>query len=533
LVAAVNERTTQTDLGQLDDAQLRALVPQLIEKITHLEQQVAHYTRMLFGRKSEKTCYVDPKNLLPFPEFAELRNEVKAAEQRQAETISVPAHARHKSQRRSEFPDHLPRQTTECKLDQTQRLCPECGEQRSVIGQVETKELERLELCYVHVIKREKYACGRCSGHVVTAPGPDRVLDRCIMGPNFLAQVIFDRFGNHLPYARLERKYAAEGLDLSRSVLNSSTMRCADLLSPVFKAHKEEVLQSLQHGVLQSDDTEAIQRRGNGKGQDKVHVWAWRDQDGGVVFEISPSRNQATVEQMLTGRSGRLQCDGHDCFGKLGDAIVRIGCWAHARRKFKDALLGGDELARTPMEWIKQIFAIERHARESGIRDPVALRDLRQQQTRPILEDFKRWIELALVEQAGLPKSPLMEAVGYANNQWTTLTRFIADGHIRDITNNGCERALRSVVIGRRNWLWFGNEDGARRSAVLMSLVQSCKELGISPLLYLRGVLRAVAITPAREVNRLTPRGWKLAHGSGLIDAAPHAAKVSGLLPPR
>jgi transposase len=503
-VAAVNEQ--RPDLEKLDEAGLRALVSQLFTRIDGLE-------RMLFARKSEKARYLDPTGLLPFPEFAQLRDQVQAAEQK-AETVTVPAHTRTKSQRRSEFPEHLPRHTTECTLDESQRKCPACGDQRGAIGNVETKELERLELCYVHVIQRRKYACSKCRGYVITAPGPDRVLDRCIMGPNFLAQVIFDHFANHMPYARLEKKYAAEGLDLSRSVLNSSTMRCADLLAPVCKAHKEEVLQSLTDGVLQSDDTEAIQRHGNDKGQDKVHVWAWRDQDGGVFFDITPSRNQATVEQVLAARSGRLQCDGHDCFNRPGAAIVRIGCWAHARRKFKDALLGGDELARPAMEWTRQIFAIERQAREAGIRDPDTLRALRQEKTRPILNDLKRWVDLKLLEQAGLPRSPLMDAVGYASNQWPTLTRFVEDGHIRDITNNGVERSLRSVVIGRRNWLWFGSEDGARRSAVLMSLVQSCKELGINPLLYLREVLRAVATTPASEVRRLTPRGWKLAHGS-------------------
>jgi len=262
---------------------------------------------------------------------------------------------------------------------------------------------------------------------------------------------------------------------------------------------------------VQGDDTEAIQRNGTDAGRKKVHVWAWRNQDGGVFFEVSASRSQEAPRSMLIGRTGMLQCDGHDCFSGLSEAITRVGCWAHVRRRFVDALKGGDELARKPLEWLRKIFDLEREAREQRIRDPVALRAFRQEKIRPLVDALKAWLDLMRIEQVGLPKSPLMDGVGYALNQWSTLTPFLEDGRIRDITNNGCERALRAVVLGRKNWLWFGSEEGAKNSTILMSLVQSCKELGINPLVYLRDVLRAVSQTPASRVRELTPLGWKRA----------------------
>lgn len=505
-------RTTQVNVDELSEAQLRALVPDLLVQLSQLQTQVSQMQRMLFAGRSEKSRYLDASNLLPFPELDELRAEAAAAEE-QAKTVDVPAHKRKVTKRRKEFPDDLPRHHTECRVTGDALLCPDCGKPRVEFSEDVTQELERLELTFVHVIIRKKYVCKPCEGNVIVADGPPRVLDKCLLGAGFLAQIIFDRFGNHMPYARLEKKYAAEGLDLSRSVICSSAMRCAELLKPVFEAHVDEVLQSLETSVLQVDDTFGKQRNGRDAGQKKIHVWAWRDQHAGVFYTASESRNRGSPGEILGDRGGRLQCDGHDCYSDLDpDSITRIGCWAHLRRYFEKAKrLGGSE-ADKPLEWIGKLFGVERKAKRG--KDGRALTDdelveLRQRDSVPVAAAIKTWLEHADMAQLGLPKGPLMEGVRYGLNQWSTLERFLHDGRIREISNNGCERALRAVVIGRKNWLFFGSEEGTEASLILMSLVQSCREHKISPLLYLRDVLRSISLTPASRVNELTPQGWK------------------------
>ena len=498
-------RQTKVNVDELNEAQLRDLVPDLLMRIAQLE-------RMLFARRSEKSRYLDATDLLPFAELDELREQAAAAEKR-ADAIRVEAHERKRTKRRKEFPAHLPRYRTECTLSADELACPDCCQQREEFGEETSQELERLEITFVHEIAKKKYACRSCGGHVVTADGPERVLDKCLLGGGFLAQIIFDRFGNHMPYARLEKKYAAEGLDLSRSVLCSSAMRCAELLKPVYDAHVEAVLESLETSVLQVDDTYATQRNGREPGQKSIHVWAWRDQHAGVFYKATECRNRGSPLEILSGRSGRLQSDGHDCYNDLDPGtFTRAGCWAHLRRYFEKARRLGDSAAEKPLEWIGKVFGIERQAKKGVDGRPLTddeLVALRQRESAPIVSAMKAWLEHARLEPPGLPKGPLMEGVRYGLNQWPTLVRFLEDGRIREVSNNGCERALRAVVVGRKNWLFFGSEEGTDASLILLSLVQSCREHGISPLLYLREVLRAVSSTPASQVGDLTPLGYK------------------------
>lgn len=530
-------RATTVNVENLDEAQLRVLVPDLLMQLAGLQKQIADLQRMLFGRRSEKSRYLDATNLLPFAQAAveELRTEAQAAEE-EAETVHVPAHDRKRSKRRKDFPEHLPRHRTVFEVTGDALLCPCCGKPRRAFGEEVSQELERLEISFVHEMVQVKYSCAACQGHVIVAERPPRVIEKGILGPGFLAQILFDRFSNHMPYARLEKKYGAEGLDLSRSVLCTSAMRCAELLKPVFDAHVDEVLQSLQTSVLQVDDTFGTQRNGREAGQKKIHVWAWRDQHAGVFYTASDARNRGSPGKILGNRGGRLQCDGHDCYDDLDpNSITRVGCWSHLRRYFEKAKRLGDPTADKPLDWIGKLFAVERQAKKGRDGRPLTddeLVELRQRDSLTIARATKAWLEHAHVEQPGLPKGPLMEGIRYGLNQWSTLECFLTDGRIREISNNGCERALRAVVLGRKNWLFFGSEEGTEASLILMSLVQSCREHGISPLLYLRDVLHAVSVTPASRVAELTPLGWIRSHERRARSAATTAtidAVVGGL----
>jgi hypothetical protein len=252
-----------------------------------------------------------------------------------------------------------------------------------------------------------------------------------------------------------------------------------------------------------------VQRFGQEKGRQKVNVWVYRDQDGGAFYEMTVGRARDGPRSALGTRSGYLQCDGHTCFDGLSNDTRRVGCWAHARRKFVHALESGDKLAQAPLDLIGKVFRIESRGKDLSADELLVLR---QAESRPLVEKLKDWLDQQQLQPPSAPKSPLMKAISYALNQWAKLTVFLEDGRIRDITNNGAERALRSIVVGRKNWLFFGDEEGARLGPILMSLVQSCKELGINPLLYLVDVLKAISTTPADRVAELTPRGWQRRH---------------------
>lgn len=512
--------TTVIDVEKLSEAELRELVPDLLSQLKTLTDRVEELNRTVFGRSSEKSRYaVGLLPTLPFAEFKDLADKLKTAEA-EAGTVEVPAHTRKKTSRRKDFPDHLPRRTTTFTLSAEQRACPDCGDPRKEIGEETASELERIEFTYVHNMVRKKFACRQCEGQVVIADGGQRVLPKSILGPGFLAQIIFDRFGNHMPYARLEKKYRAEGLSLARSVMCSSVLRCAELLKPVFDAHQQDVLESLETSVLQSDDTTILQRNGKNPGQRKIFLWAWRDQKAGVFYTASDHRNREGPRDIIGDRRGRLQCDGHDCYSGLdGERIHRNGCWSHVRRYFDKARRAGDENSQKMMGWIRQLFAIEREAKDAEVQGremtDSELVALRQEKSKPIITAVKTWLDSALLHPPSLPDGILMKGVRYALNQWPTLVRFLDDGRVREISNNGCERALRAPVIGRKNWSFFGSEEGTKAGLIMMSLVQSCREHKINPLLYLRDVLHLISTTPQSRVGELTPRGWKATGNEG------------------
>lgn len=503
--------------------------------IERLQHQIEKLQKLLFGPRSEKRAPSGEDALgkpgsLPFAELEELRQQLeKARDERGKEEIEVPAHKRRRHGRRKDFPEHLPRKETEIDVPECETHCPECGKERVRIGEEVTQELERIELCYVHRIVRIKRACPdkTCPSGVVTAPLLGRVIDKGILGPGFIAHVLYERFGNHMPYHRLEQKYEAEGLPLSRTVLCETAMRCAEMFQPVYDAHKRDVLASY---VVQSDDIPVTQRNGKDKGRQTGRMWAYRAQEGGVFFEYRPDRSRASPLDVLRDRKGYVQADAYSGYDELFETTgcVEVGCWAHARRKFDEAKTTEPSLAKEILDLVGKLYEVEREAKERRL-DAAGRLQLRRERSVRVLDQIKDWLEGTLPDV--LPKSPMATAIGYALRQWTALTRFAEDGGILDIDNNGCERMVRPVAIGRKNWMFLGSREGGERSAVLMSLVNSCKELGINPLEYLRDVLIQIDVIPASEIRKLTPRGWKAdqdaAHRARLSRQAVAAAVAS------
>lgn len=471
-------------------------------RITKLEHLVVLLQKAHFGPRSEQRRGAEApgQGLFALPELLDAaQREAERTGQEGTVEVVVPTHTRRRGRRR-EFPEDLPRARTTYELPEEQRIC--CGRPMQPIGHEVSQQLERIETMLVHEVARTKYACTCCSEGVRTAPGPSRPIDRGLLGTGFLAHVIVERFARHMPYHRLEKKYASEGLSLSRSVLCRSTLRCAELLAPIVEQMKREVLAS---PIVQTDDTPVTIQASKGGGRKRGFAWVYKDMQGRHVFDFTESRSRDGPIAFLGDYQGFLQADafpGYDVFFTQGGA-TEVACWAHARRRFVEAEATEPRLAKQALAEIRALYALEAQAKRQSL-DADAIRELRQSQARPILE---RLADRMLAWQlAVLEKSPMGTAIRYAQAQWAALTRYTEDGRLA-IDNNLAENALRGIAVGRKNWLFVGHEEAGQRGAVLMSLVRTAEAIGVEPRTYLADVLTRISV--CSDVARLTPHGWK------------------------
>jgi transposase len=515
----VESQTRTSEPSQLlDDVEaLRALVAEQREAIARRDEiiaakdhTIAVLTRLAFGKKSEKRSrgtlpreVIGPGHLFYADLVAEAERTALAKQVQGEVVIAPPQRVTKREGRRSRFPDHLPRITTHYELEDAACTCERCGGALHRIGEESTRELERLETAVVHEIRRAKYACRGCTDGVTTAPGPDRVIDKGLLGPGFLAHVAVERFVNHLPYNRLEKKYATEGLVLSRSVLERSMATCAQILAPIHEQIRREILAG---SVLFTDDTPVTIARPRGQaGSATGRVWIYRDREGRHSYDFTDSRRRDGPLAILRGYQGAIHADafaGYDVLFGPGGA-TEVACWAHARRKFDEAELTEPKLAQEAIARIGAIYAVERVAKDLALGDE-ARRELRQQKSVVLVDELFAW--MAKAEAEVLPKGPMGRALRYALKLEVALHRFLDDGQL-EVDNNAAERSLRAVAVGRKNWLFFQSEGGGETAAVVLSLVMTAKAAGVDPKVYLRDVLLRIA--RESDVAKLTPHGWR------------------------
>jgi hypothetical protein len=324
--------------------------------------------------------------------------------------------------------------------------------------------------------------------------------------------VLTSKYCDHLPLYRQEFMLARHGVELSRKTLCGWVLKTADKLGPLVEAMKREALAS---AVVHTDDT-PVRVQGDGKdGPFTGRFWVYVGDDAHpyTVYDYTPSRKRDGPAEFLGEYKGYLQADafgGYDGIYTSGD-VVEVACWAHARRKFYDARSTDPNRAHRVLAWIRQLYDVEKDAKKL---DAERRRALRQEKSKPLFEGaentkgFKDWLD----EQQPnvLPKSPIGEAVNYALNNWTALTRYLDDG-ILDIDNNAAEQALRGIAIGRKNWLFLGSNRGGRAAAVHYTLIQSAKRHGIDPFAYLRDILLRITTDPPAALRELFPARWKAA----------------------
>lgn len=505
-------KTVKNESLPRDVDSLLALIEERDKRIATLEHNLAVFARMLFGDSSEKRKLTGLASEHPNQLHLFLADLVADAE-RIAEGTGAVGHVEvecpkptdaSKKQKgcRKGVPEHTPVVETVFELPEADRKCT-CGGDLHQIGFEETSELERIEITIQHKIKRAKYGCRACEDSVITAPGPARVIDKGLLGPGFLAHVIGERFQFHMPYYRQEKKYAGEGLDLSRSVLERSVSRCGELLEPL---HTELGDQVLSEDIVFTDDTVIrIAQEGKPGSSKKGRLWIYTDKQGRHFYDFTDSRSRDGPNAIFTGFKGYIQADAYPGYDKLflSDDITEVACLAHVRRKFEIAKKSDPELAEEALDLIGKLYDVERVARERNL-EPDGVMALRKQHALPVLEAIHAW--LGVVEAQVLPKSPMGTAVHYALAQWEALNAYLTDGRL-EIDNNRSERAMKPVAVGRKNWLFVQTERGGKTAAIMMSLIQTAEAAGVNVKLYLRDVLQR--ISTETDVKKLLPHAWK------------------------
>ena len=285
-------------------------------------------------------------------------------------------------------------------------------------------------------------------------------------------------------------------------MLCESVGRCAELLSPIAEQIRKDALRS---GIVQTDDTPVVMQDRPTDQPRQARVWVYRGQGGQVFFDTTASRSRDGPVRVLADYKGYVQADaygGYDGFF-IDGSMVEVGCWAHARRYFVDAEATDPVLAKAAIDRIGEIYGVERESKERGL-DAEQRAALRKEQSVPRLAALRDW--MAVTRGTVLDKSPLARAIDYSLANWAALTRYTEDGRLA-IDNNAAERALRTVAVGRKNWLFFGNDRGGQAAATIWSLLATCAEHGVEPQSYLRDVL--LRIGRCSDVRDLTPYGWK------------------------
>jgi transposase len=490
--------------------------------IAHLKLQIEKLRRELYGSRSERTARLLEQMELQLEDLEAAATEDElAAEKAAARTETVKSFERRRASRKP-FPEHLPRERVVIAAPQN---CPCCGSAKlSKLGEDVTETLEVVPRSWkVIQTVRERFSCRSCE-MIAQPPAPFHVTPRGFAGPNLLAMILFEKFGQHQPLNRQSERYAREGIDLSVSTLADQVGACTTVLQPLHALIEAHVLAAER---LHGDDT-TIPILAKGKTV-KGHIWTYVRDDRpfgsrappAALYYASRDRRHEHPVRHLRDFAGILQADAYDGYNelyapsRLPGPITSALCWAHARRQFFEladiaasARSGKKAAAISPvaLEAVRRIDIL--FDTERGINGLIAdeRRRVRKEQSAPLVTALEAWLR---EERARLSRSAsVVEPIDYMLKRWERFARFIDDGRIC-LTNNAAERALRGFALGRKSWLFAGSERGADRAAAMATLIMTAKLNDIDPLAWLADVLGRIAGIPQGRLHELLPWEWK------------------------
>lgn len=498
--------------------QVRGEATSLAQKNRALQLQLQQVLRQQTGRRTEKVSDAQLRLVLdqvgddPIIDDSDTTARWDDAERADdGEGVEAGDTPPKRKRGRKKLPEHLPREVHEHELAVAERACTECGVTMQSIGDDISEVLRYVPGRFVvDEHRRAKYACQCCDSTVVTAPGPKKLIDKGIPSPSLVAHVLVNKYEDHLPLARQATRFGREGVPIAKSTLGGWLRHAFVELEPLVERLWER-LDDAHLVQVDASGLKVLDRSAPGNIR-KGTMWCYVAHEAErrtVLFDYVPTGDGASGPwKRLADRQGYIQADAASVFDRLYNGAVasatEVGCWAHARRKFF-GLHETEPSAARALQLIGKLFKVERLA--DGKRMPPDKRlELRRQRSKPVLDRLLKHI--AQIAAREPPQSALAKAARYAFNHREALSRFLEDGRL-PLTNNLDELQIRSLAIGRKNYLFAGSDEGGRRSAVFYSLLRSCAVNGVEPFAYLNDVLTKLANGwPAGRLDELLPDAY-------------------------
>lgn len=476
------------------------------ERIAQLEEMVRLLRHHRFGAKSERAPGEQPglfNEAEATLDAAETAGE-STGELDDADSMQIPAHTRAKPGRRP-LPDWIERVEVVHDLPDGEKRCAKHQVDLTRIGDDTSEQLEIIPM-QVRVIRsvRPKYVCGKCRDGVKAAAASVQLIPRSVATPGLIAYVAVSKYADALPLYRLAGMLERSGIDLSRATLAHWMVRFGQAVEPLIERMRADLR---GYDVLQGDETRfPVLREPDKPATSHAYLWALR---GGppdrplLLFEYDASRSKEVAKRLLEGFRGWFQSDGYAGYTEVGQSsgIVHVGCWAHARRKFVEAIDGNGgrrgkpvrgshkasaSRARQGLAFIQDLYKIERELTAATLEER---NRARQERSRPVLAGLRVWLDRVIGEVP--PQGLTGKALSYLASQWEKLERVLDDGRL-PLDTNAVENAIRPFVLGRKNWLFADTVRGARASANLYSLIETAKANGLEPFAYLRQVAESL-----------------------------------------
>jgi transposase len=458
---------TEKDAFKEDKVEMQA-------RIDHLLAELKLSKSQKYGKKSEKAP----------------RGTFNEAEQHK---VSEPP--QHHKKGKQTLAEHFTREVVEHSL--TELDCPCCGEQMHSCGSEDSEQIKIIP-AKISVIKHKqwKYACRSCeheslTSKIMTASKPVQPIPGSIASPEALAAVVTGKYCDALPLYRQVDIFERGGLSLSRGTLANWCIKAGMIIKPLVRAMQRHLLG--EHSLCADETRTQVLDEGDNPSSNS-YMWVYRSnevsQQPVVIYDYQSGRSRACAEEFLAGYQGYLQCDGYSVYDGI-EGIMPVGCWAHARRKYDEALKAESKnkgRAHKAISFISQLYKIESQAKNKKL-SPEERYQLRQEKALPILTQFKVWLDEA--NDKVIKGSYIGKAINYNLNQWHKLSRYVDDGHL-GIDNNITERDIRPFTTGRKNWLFSKSVNGAQASATLYSIVMTCRANDINPYYYFLHLFKAL-----------------------------------------
>lgn len=488
-------------------------------EIKKLSDTLLWLRRKVFGKMSEKNLPLDPDQLLLFEqehltdeERARLDKEVEAAEQQMTKTITVKV----KPSRRDLDTTGLPTEVIDIYPDGTTDENGKLKDEYVEIGTDESSRLEHIaaktyiKKTVIHKVMLKSDSNNKTpeDRRIICVRLPLAPVNRCMAGASVLADIIIGKFMYHLPFYRQIQQYKESGITISDSTMGGWYEAAVEKLKLLYDILRQHILQSeyiqIDESVLPVIDSEKHKAR-------KGYEWCVRDAIRGAVmfYYDRGSRGGKVAREILGAYKGAVQCDGYDAYDQFekNDNITVYGCWAHARRKFVDALNENNRLATEALCFIRKIYKVESDANKAGL-NADERKEQRLKISYPTIRLFETWMKETYLKV--LPNSKMGDAIEYTYSLLPRLSRYVNDGRI-NIDNNLIENAIRPLALGRKNYLFCGNDASAYRAAIVYSLISTCKAADVDPRTWMEDVLRKIPYyqRDQRDLAELLPFNWK------------------------